>query len=236
MVNLKKKRSSVENVGLEVERYPLIVVAVGDGGTGKTPIAYMVGGFTYALVLTNDGGILDGMAHVGCHRGFREMELESINNDLDLDEVLAEMPVVIDMGGYGDSGAIELFKKADLVICPIKVTDNSWGIERAYESIEAIAEYASKISVIQTFSKSTLAKNEDFTEIKKRLKTLNIDSFFEIKKTNVFNNALSKKIGVTDLWRGDNALRAGTYGYKKGMKTENIKSQIEKIENYIKEI
>ncbi len=144
------------------------------------------------------------------------------------------MPVIVDMGGYAEDGAIELFKKADLVLCPIKL--NSFGIVRAFESIEAISDYSDNIVVIHTFSKSTLTHTPDLDAIKERLSHIHIKKFFEIKENNVFSDAQSKKIGVTELWRGENEAKAGTYGHKKGMKTPNIKEQIELLETFIKEI
>ena len=228
-LNLKKNRPSLEDVGT-VERYPLIIVAVGDGGVGKTPISYAIGSFIDSLILTNDDGILEGMSI----RGFKQMSLQSIIDEVDLDSVCERMPVIIDMGGYAEAGAVALFKKADFVFCPVNI--DSFGIERAYDSIEAISEYCDNIAVINTFSKSTLTNTKEFDEVQNRLSNLNIKAFFEIKKTNIFNNALSKKIGVTELWTGANSARAGTYSDKKGMKTPSIKSQIEALEKFVREI
>jgi hypothetical protein len=236
--SLKRARTALNMKNGSVERYPMITVAVGDGGTGKTPVSYMIASWLESLVLTNDGGILDGMKH----KGFKQEELVSIGTLAPA--VTASMPLTVDMGGYAENGAVEIFKMSDVVICPIDL--DSFGVERAFASIEAIAKYAKKIVIIVTRSDSKvkvkvddeLTLNGELDIVRFRTSHINnIDAYFEIKRTNIFNTAIAKKIGVTDLWRGENRGSRGTYGLKKGMKKgSSIIEQIELIENYIKEI
>jgi len=188
------------------------------GGLGKTPIAVNTAKATDSIILTNDDDIVEVI-----HTNTKVMPLSEIS-DLDFNEL---PNTVIDFGGFVESGTTSIIARCDLVVVP--VVNNISSLKRSIDAIKELSILNDNIVIIATMT----TNKEDFINIKKTFENYNIKAFFELKKTELFNNSLNKGKGIEDYLNSSKLLRSA-YGKKKNQKTESILEQWNNYINYIK--
>lgn len=188
------------------------------GGLGKTPVAVNTAKATDSIILTNDDDVVEVV-----HENTRVLPLEEIA-ELDFN---ALPNTVIDFGGFVEAGTTSIIERCDLVVVP--VVNNISSLKRSINAIDELSQLNKNIIIIATM---TTDKN-DLKNIKTTFKDYKIKAFFELKKTELFNNSLNKGLGIEDYLDTNNILRMA-YGKKKNQKTESILEQWDKYITYVK--
>jgi cellulose biosynthesis protein BcsQ len=188
------------------------------GGLGKTPIAVNTAKATGSIILTNDDDIVEVV-----HDNTKVMSLNEIA-ELDFNQL---PNTVIDFGGFIEAGTTSIIKRCDLVVVP--VVNNISSLKRSVNAIEELSQLNDNIIIVATMT----TNKSDFENIKTTFKDYNIKAFFELKKTELFNNSLNKGLGIEDYLNTTPLLRSA-YGKKKNQKTMSILEQWDKYITYIK--
>jgi len=188
------------------------------GGLGKTPVAVNTAKATDSIILTNDDDVVEVV-----HENTRVLPLEEIA-ELDFN---ALPNTVIDFGGFVEAGTTSIIERCDLVVVP--VVNNISSLKRSINAIDELSQLNKNIIIVATM---TTDKN-DLENIKTTFKDYKIKAFFELKKTELFNNSLNKGLGIEDYLDTNNILRMA-YGKKKNQKTESILEQWDKYITYVK--
>lgn len=196
----------------------MIAIINKKGGLGKTPVAVNTAKATDSIILTNDDDVVEVV-----HENTRVLPLEEIA-ELDFN---ALPNTVIDFGGFVEAGTTSIIERCDLVVVP--VVNNISSLKRSINAIDELSQLNKNIIIVATM---TTDKN-DLENIKTTFKDYKIKAFFELKKTELFNNSLNKGLGIEDYLDTNNILRMA-YGKKKNQKTESILEQWDKYITYVK--
>ncbi len=188
------------------------------GGTGATPISFNLAVKTDSIILTNDDDVLEAL-----HQDKAQM--------LDLAEIakldFSKLPnTIIDFGGYPATYAMDIVSKSDLVIVP--TVNHISSLKRNISALEEITKHNNNVIVIATKTK----KEEDLENVKKETAHLNIKAYFELKDTELFNNAMDMGLNIYDYLETAPVLKSA-YGKRKNQKSKSILEQWEDLENYI---
>ena len=188
------------------------------GGTGATPISFNLAVKTDSIILTNDDDVLEAL-----HQDKAQM--------LDLAEIakldFSKLPnTIIDFGGYPATYAMDIISKSDLVIVP--TVNHISSLKRNISALEEITKHNNNVIVVATKTK----KEEDLENIKKETAHLNIKAYFELKDTELFNNAMDMGLNIYDYLETAPVLKSA-YGKKKNQRSKSILEQWEDLENYI---
>ncbi len=196
----------------------VIAVINRKGGLGKTPIAINTAKATNSIILTNDDDVVEVV-----HKNTKVMSLKEIS-ELDF----GSLPnTVIDFGGFIEAGTTSIIERCDLVVVP--VVNNISSLKRSVNAVDELSQLNKNIIIVATMT----TNKADFENIKKVFKDFNIKAFFELKKTELFNNSLNKGLGIEEYLNSMPILRSA-YGKKKNQKTESILEQWDKYITYIK--
>jgi len=188
------------------------------GGLGKTPIAVNTAKATDSIILTNDDDVVEVV-----HTNTKVLPLREIA-ELDF----AALPnTVIDFGGFVEAGTTSIIERCDLVVVP--VVNNISSLKRSISAVDELIQLNENIIIVATM---TTDKN-DIENIKATFKDYKIKAYFELKKTELFNNSLNQGLGIEDYLDSSNMLRFA-YGKKKNQKTESILEQWDKYITYVK--
>jgi cellulose biosynthesis protein BcsQ len=190
------------------------------GGIGKTPIAVNTAKATNSILLTNDDDVLEVV-----HKNTRVLPLDEIAG-LDF-TVLPN--TVIDFGGFIEAGTTSIIERCDLIVVP--VVNNISSLKRSINAIDELIQLNTNIIIVATMT----TDKSDLENIKSTFKDYKIKAFFELKKTEIFNNSLNKGLGIEDYLDTNNILRMA-YGKKKNQKTESILEQWDKYITYVKKM
>ncbi len=196
----------------------VIAVINRKGGLGKTPIAINTAKATDSIILTNDDDVVEVV-----HKNTKVMSLKEIS-ELDFESL---PNTVIDFGGFIEAGTTSIIERCDLVVVP--VVNNISSIKRSVNAVDELSQLNKNIIIVATMT----TNKADFENIKKVFKDFSIKAFFELKKTELFNNSLNKGLGIEEYLDSMKLLRSA-YGKKKNQKTESILEQWDKYITYIK--
>lgn len=188
------------------------------GGTGATPISFNLAVKTDSIILTNDDDVLEAL-----HQDKAQM--------LDLAEIakldFSKLPnTIIDFGGYPATYAMDIVSKSDLVIVP--TVNHISSLKRNISALEEITKHNNNVIVVATKTK----KEEDLENVKRETAHLNIKAYFELKDTELFNNAMDMGLNIYDYLETAPVLKSA-YGKRKNQKSKSILEQWEDLENYI---
>ena len=173
------------------------------GGLGKTPIAVNTAKAIDAIILTNDDDVVEVV-----HTNTKVLPLNEIA-ELDF----SALPnTVIDFGGFIEAGTTSIIERCDLVVVP--VVNNISSLKRSINAIDELIQLNKNIIIVATMT----TDKSDFENIKKTFKDYKIKAFFELKKTELFNNSLNQGLGIEEYLDSNNMLRMA-YGKKKNQKT-----------------
>ena len=176
------------------------------GGLGKTPIAVNTAKAIDAIILTNDDDVVEVV-----HTNTKVLPLNEIA-ELDF----SALPnTVIDFGGFIEAGTTSIIERCDLVVVP--VVNNISSLKRSINAIDELIQLNKNIIIVATMT----TDKSDFENIKKTFKDYKIKSFFELKKTELFNNSLNQGLGIEEYLDSNNMLRMA-YGKKKNQKGGTI--------------
>lgn len=188
------------------------------GGLGKTPIAVNTAKATDSIILTNDDDVVE-VVHTNTKvlplREIAELDFSALPN------------TVIDFGGFVEAGTTSIIERCDLVVVP--VVNNISSLKRSISAVDELIQLNENIIIVATM---TTDKN-DIENIKATFKDYKIKAYFELKKTELFNNSLNQGLGIEDYLDSSNMLRFA-YGKKKNQKTESILEQWDKYITYVK--
>jgi cellulose biosynthesis protein BcsQ len=196
----------------------VIAVINRKGGLGKTPIAINTAKATDSIILTNDDDVVEVV-----HKNTKVMSLKEIS-ELDFDSL---PNTVIDFGGFIEAGTTSIIERCDLVVVP--VVNNISSLKRSVNAVDELSQLNKNIIIVATMT----TNKADFENIKKVFKDFKIKAFFELKKTELFNNSLNKGLGIEEYLNSMAILRSA-YGKKKNQKTESILEQWDRYITYIK--
>jgi len=196
----------------------VIAVINRKGGLGKTPIAINTAKATDSIILTNDDDVVEVV-----HKNTKVMSLKEIS-ELDFDSL---PNTVIDFGGFIEAGTTSIIERCDLVVVP--VVNNISSLKRSVNAVDELSQLNKNIIIVATMT----TNKADFENIKKVFKDFNIKAFFELKKTELFNNSLNKGLGIEE-YLDSMAILRSAYGKKKNQKTESILEQWDRYITYIK--
>lgn len=188
------------------------------GGTGATPISFNLAVKTDSIILTNDDDVLEAL-----HQDKAQM--------LDLAEIakldFSKLPnTIIDFGGYPATYAMDIVSKSDLVIVP--TVNHISSLKRNISALEEITKHNNNVIVVATKTK----KEEDLENVKRETAHLNIKAYFELKDTELFNNAMDMGLNIYDYLETAPVLKSA-YGKRKNQRSKSILEQWEDLENYI---
>jgi len=196
----------------------VIAVINKKGGLGKTPIAVNIAKELDSIILTNDDDVVEVV-----HDKSKVLPLREIAT-MDFDKL---PDTVIDFGGFIEAGTTSIIERCDLVVVP--VVNNISSLKRSVSAIAELSKHNDNIVVVATMTNDP----EDFRNIKSCLKGYNVKAFFELKKTELFNNSLNQGLGIKDYLATAPILKYA-YGKKKNQKTDSILEQWEQLVGYIK--
>lgn len=188
------------------------------GGLGKTPVAVNTAKATDSIILTNDDDIVELV-----HDNTKVMPLKEIAG-LDFN---ALPNTVIDFGGFVEAGTTSIIERCDLVIVP--VVNNISSLKRSVNAVKELSALNGNIVILATMTTDP----EDFKNIKETFKDYKIKAFFELKKTEIFNNSLNQGLGIEEYLTNTPLLRSA-YGKKKNQKSSSILEQWDEYITYIK--
>lgn len=196
----------------------IIAVIKKKGGTGATPISFNLAVKTDSIILTNDDDVLEAL-----HQDKAQM--------LDLAEIakldFSKLPnTIIDFGGYPATHAMDIVSKSDLVIVP--TVNHISSLKRNISALEEITKHNNNVIVVATKTK----KDDDLENIKRETAHLNIKAYFELKDTELFNNAMDMGLNIYDYLETAPVLKSA-YGKRKNQRSKSILEQWEDLENYI---
>jgi len=188
------------------------------GGLGKTPIAVNTAKATDSIILTNDDDVVEVV-----HGNTKVLPLKEIA-ELDFN---ALPNTVIDFGGFVEAGTTSIIERCDLVVVP--VVNNISSLKRSINAIDELSQLNKNIIIVATMT----TDKSDLENIKTTFKDYEIKAFFELKKTELFNNSLNQGLGIEDYLDTNNILRMA-YGKKKNQKTDSILEQWDNYITYVK--
>lgn len=188
------------------------------GGLGKTPIAVNTAKATDSIILTNDDDVVEVV-----HGNTKVLPLKEIA-ELDFN---ALPNTVIDFGGFVEAGTTSIIERCDLVVVP--VVNNISSLKRSINAIDELSQLNKNIVIVATMT----TDKSDLVNIKTTFKDYKIKAFFELKKTELFNNSLNQGLGIEDYLDTNNILRMA-YGKKKNQKTDSILEQWDNYITYVK--
>lgn len=188
------------------------------GGLGKTPIAVNTAKATDSIILTNDDDVVEVV-----HGNTKVLPLKEIA-ELDFN---ALPNTVIDFGGFVEAGTTSIIERCDLVVVP--VVNNISSLKRSINAIDELSQLNKNIIIVATMT----TDKSDLENIKTTFKDYKIKAFFELKKTELFNNSLNQGLGIEDYLDTNNILRMA-YGKKKNQKTDSILEQWDNYITYVK--
>ncbi len=188
------------------------------GGLGKTPIAVNTAKATDSIILTNDDDVVEvvhGNSKVLPLKEIAELDFNALPN------------TVIDFGGFVEAGTTSIIERCDLVVVP--VVNNISSLKRSINAIDELSQLNKNIIIVATMT----TDKSDLENIKTTFKDYKIKAFFELKKTELFNNSLNQGLGIEDYLDTNNILRMA-YGKKKNQKTDSILEQWDNYITYVK--
>ncbi len=191
-----------------------IVVFNLKGGQGKSSIALNI-----ALSLNFD--VISNDKITKLEKILPEDNFMKIEKDQDFPDIIENLNIVYDLGGWIDKRAVKPIKEADLVIIPMINTEMN--NEVSINSINQVKQFNDNIMLIVNKS-----RKNDFEYIKNDvIKTYFPDDdfpMFEIMDTTAFEQMVKRKMSIHDIVESDPLLK---YNYRK------VNGQFDKILDFI---
>jgi len=189
--------------------YKKVTIFNKKGGVGKTSLAFSIAkDLNYAL-LSNDDSVIEEIY---------PSKAKIIEDD---NFPILDHDTVNDLGGFINSGIIEIFKNSSIVIVPTFVDVNS--IKRTINTVMEVNKYCENILIILNAVESkTISKYKNSIELLKGLDK----PMLQLRKSEIVNNSIYTGKTITELYNKD-GLSKNAY--------KNIYAEYQEILKYIKE-